>query len=319
MYNAERLLAASEPWLQYAIRLNLFNEQKESLSGLCKQALADKKVQDFLNDLSHFHESTVSNHKNPDLPVYKLLFLLDIGMDLSVPQVKCAINAILAHVDENGVYQSRLNVPKHFGGSGEDMFGWCLCDAPSLLYALLKAGIEYEAHIRRGVDYLVSLARSRAFPCVVSSEMGKFRGPGKKDDCCPFATLIMLRLLAEIPEYQGSDIVSGCAETLLSLWEDSRNTHPYLFYMGTDFRKLKAPANWYDIVSIADTLSKVDTVRNDRRFREMISIIESRRDNDGFFTPESVYMKYAGWDFGQKKAPSPYLTYLCERILNRAG
>ncbi len=90
-----------------------------------------------------------------------------------------------------------------------------------------------------------------------------------------------------------------------------------MFYMGTDFRKLKAPAIWYDIVGVTDCLSMFDHARKDPRFKEMVEIIKEKQDEDGFFTPESVYQKCKGWDFGQKKTASPYLTFLCLRILER--
>jgi hypothetical protein len=151
----------------------------------------------------------------------------------------------------------------------------------------------------------------------VSPEFGKFRGPGRKDDCCPYATLVMLKLFACIPEYADSHLADSCADTLLSLWEHSRNEHPYMFYMGTDFRKLKAPLIWYDIVSVTDVLSQFPRVHQDNRYIEMLDIIKSKMDADGLFTPESVYQKCRGWDFGQKKAPSPYLTYRCYQMLKR--
>jgi hypothetical protein len=127
----------------------------------------------------------------------------------------------------------------------------------------------------------------------------------------------MLRLLSEIDKYRNSDIASGAIEGILTLWEHSLERHPYQFYMGTDFRKLKAPALWYDIVGVTNCLSKFEQAKADPRFCEMIALIESKQDVDGFFTPESVYLKCKGWDFGQKKTVSPYLTYLCIRILDR--
>jgi len=59
--------------------------------------------------------------------------------------------------------------------------------------------------------------------------------------------------------------------------------------------------------------------KNDKRFSEMIDIIESKANSDYQFTPESVYQKCKDWDFGQKKHPSEWLTYLCLRILERSG
>lgn len=311
------LYARSEDWLKYAIQINLLHSPKEENAELLKSALKDEKIQQALQDVAAYHKTLVSSHKNPMLPIQRLLFLLDLGFGMDLPEIKSAIGEILAHKDENGVYQSMTNVPKHFGGTGEDTFSWCLCDAPSLLLALFKAGVDYKQHIKPGVDYLVSLCRENGFPCAVSPELGKFRGPGRKEDCCPYATLIMADLLSYIPEYKDSDAAKASVESLLYLWENSREQHPYIFYMGTDFRKLKAPSCWYDIVGVAGVLSKYQSIHTDSRFQEMIDLIRSKQDKDGFFTPESIYTKLKDWDFGQKKAPSTYLTYLCFRIFDR--
>ena len=313
------IMEDGEKWLQYAARINLLNESKESLVELRKQALADAKIKSYLKDITDFHSILVSNHKNPELSIHKLLFLMELGFDTDVPEIQLAVDEVMSHKDSNGVYQSLTNIPKHFGGSGEDMFSWCLCDAPLLLFALLRAGVDYDKHIKQGVDYLVNFYRAPGFPCTVSQELGKFRGPGRKDDCCPYATLIMLKLLSAIPEYSESKITEEAAMGILLLWENSLSIHPYMFYMGTDFRKLKAPSIWYDIVSVVEVLSHFECVKLDKRFIEMVTIIKNKQDENGLFTPEAIFQKFKGWDFGQKKKPSPYLTYLCNQILARVG
>jgi hypothetical protein len=311
------ILEKGDAWLQYATRINILKERKEDLTDLRLKALSDPKIRAYLNDITDFHSILVSNHKNPDLPIHKLLFLLDIGFDTDVPEIRSAVERIMEHKDGNGVYRSLTNIPEHFGGSGEDVFAWCLCDAPLLLFALFRAGVDYEKYIKQGVDHLVSFKKDSGFPCTVSKELGKFRGPGRKDDCCPYASLIMLRLLSTIPEYRDTEIVTDTAKGLFSLWENSLELHPYMFYTGTDFRKLKAPTIWYDLVSVADVLSCLKSVRSDARLAEMVAMIKGKQDNNGRFTPEAVYQKFKGWEFGQKKDPSPYLTYLCYRILAR--
>ena len=315
----EKLLNISEDWLKYAIHINLLHESKENLVQLREEALKDSKIRTMLNDIASFHSTLVTNHKNPDLPIHKLLFLLDIGFDTEIPEIKTAIGEICRHQDEHGIYQSLINIPKHFGGSGEDMFSWCLCDAPLLLLALVKAGLDYQQCIQSGVQYLIAFRQQNGFPCVASPEQGKFRGPGKKDDCCPYATLLMAKLLSSVPEYQNHPFANDAAFSLLSLWENSLQKHPYMFYMGTDFRKLKAPSIWYDIISVTEVLSHFEAVKRDFRFQEMLFMIKSKQDGNGLFTSETVFTKYNGWDFGQKKVPSPYLTYLCLRILEQAG
>jgi hypothetical protein len=168
MTSIEQLLSISDPWLKYAIRLNLLGESKEGLAGLKKEVLKDRRIQAYLKDVNDFHSVLVTNHKNPDLPIQKLLFLLDIGFDTSTPEIKTAVDKILDHKDKFGIYQSLTNIPKHFGGDGKDVFGWCLCDAPLMFTALLKTGIDYRQHIKPGVDHLMSMHKEYCFPCSVS-------------------------------------------------------------------------------------------------------------------------------------------------------
>ena len=312
-------LLSSESYVEYAARLNILRENKDSLTNLKLAVLSDERIKQLLASVSEFNKKLVTNHKNAELPLHQLIFLLDIGLDTEVPEIETAIEQILGNIDENGMFKSTVNIPIHFGGTGEDTLAWALCDAPLMLYSLLRAGVSYEENIHIGVEYIIALQRDNGFPCVVSKELGKFRGPGKKDDCCPYATLIILKLFSLIPEYKDSEISKICIEELLSLWENSIDLHPYMFFMGTDFRKLKAPSLWYDIVSVADCLSRFEDVKNDKRFLEMLAIIEEKMDNNNCFTPESIYLKFKDWDFGQKKDPSAWLTYLCLGILERCG
>ncbi len=314
----EKLLS-SETAVEYAVRINLLGEEKSKLNELRQAVLADERIRSYLRDISDFHRNVVKGHKDPDISVNKLIFLLEMGLDRDVPEIDAAVKAILSHKDENGVYQSLVNIPKHFGGSGEDTFGWALCDAPNMALALLMAGVPYAGEVEKAVRYMTSLMRDNGFPCAVSRELGSFRGPGRKDDCCPYATLTMLKLYSLIPEYQDSAAAKRCVDVLLNLWETSLEQHPYMFFMGTDFRKLKAPVIWYDILHIVDVLGRFDYALKDSRFKEMREIIESKADADGMYTPESVYLKCKDFDFGQKKVPSAYLTYRCIMALGRAG
>jgi hypothetical protein len=90
-----------------------------------------------------------------------------------------------------------------------------------------------------------------------------------------------------------------------------------MFYMGTDFRKAKAPLIWYDIVHVLDVLSQFDWLREDGRLNEMVGVLKSKADANGKYTPESEWTAWRGWDFAQKKQPSAWLTFLALRILKR--
>ena len=87
--------------------------------------------------------------------------------------------------------------------------------------------------------------------------------------------------------------------------------------MGTDFRKLKAPLIWYDILHVTDVLSQFDWLKNNERLLEMVKVIKEKADEFGQFTAESIWRAYKEWDFGQKREPSPWITFSVYNILNR--
>lgn len=310
-------LLESDPYVEYATRINILKQDKSDLLELKKSVLSDERIKGYLRAVENFYSIVVTTHKNPELQLHKLIFLLDMGLGVEVAQIDTAIKKILGNIDENGMYKSLTNIPVHYGGTGDDSFAWAMCDAPLMLYALAKAGVSYEKHIKSGVEYIVGLQRDNGVPCVVSKELSKFRGPGRKNDCCPYATLAVLKLLSILPEYENSDLAKKNIDVLLSLWENSKELHPYMFFMGTDFRKLKAPAIWYDIVNVAECLSHFNYARKDERFQEMVRIIVNKANKEHRFTPESIYLKCKDWDFGQKNVPSPYLTYLCLKIMDQ--
>ena len=93
----------------------------------------------------------------------------------------------------------------------------------------------------------------------------------------------------------------------------------YMFGIGTDFRKLKYPFVWYDVLHVADVLSRYPFARPDPRFGEMLGAVTAQADEDGRYTASSIYRAWKDWSFADKKNPSPWLTYLAMRIQRRAN
>lgn len=137
------------------------------------------------------------------------------------------------------------------------------------------------------------------------------------DDPCPYANLVMLKTLGLLEDHRDSPAARLGVETLLNLWENSRERRPYLFRMGTDFRKLKTPFIWYDILHLLDVLSWFPWLRADSRLQEMVEIVTAKADEGGRFTAESIWVAWKSWDFGQKREPSPWLTLMAHRALKR--
>lgn len=231
--------------------------------------------------------------------------------------MKPVIERILTHQSPEGAFQIIVNIPTRFGGSGEDEWQWMLCDAPLTLYALLKFGLEDDPRIETAASHLASLVRENGWPCAAASGLGKFRGPGRKDDPCPYANLVTLKALAQSKKWRESEACKIGAETILSLWEQRKERKPYLFGMGTDFAKLKAPLIWYDILHALDVLSQFPWLRDDPRLHEIAELVTAKKDEGGRCKAESIWMAWKGWEFGQKKEPSRWITLIAHRALKR--
>jgi len=312
-------LLEGEPWIEYRARRDLLgqSEKDPQVKSARESMLTKTQVKDLVVELSGWPGTVLSNHKSAGHPIHKLTFLADLGLVANDSGVEKIVVRILEHHSAEGPFQVSMNIPAHFGGTGQDQWAWALCDAPLIVYALVKVGLENETVVQAAIRYLARLVRDNGWPCAVSKELGKFRGPGRKEDPCPFANLAMLKALSGIEALRDSLACHTGADTLLTLWSESTTRHPYMFYMGTDFRKLKVPFVWYDLMHMLDVLSRFSWLKNDTRLLDMLEIFKSKVDQQGRFTLESIWTAWKDWEFGQKKEPSRWLTLTAWRIIRR--
>ena len=312
-------LLEGEPWGVYRTRVDLLGrpEDDPQVRSSRQATLASPRIQNLLTELAGWPGTVISSHKSAGQPFHKLTFIADVGLKADDPGMGPVIARILGHQSPEGPFQLPVNIPVQYGGTGQDQWAWALCDAPLIVYALVKFGLANEPAVQAAIQHLAGLIRDNGWPCAVSKELGKFRGPGRKDDPCPYANLAMLKALSQIPAWRDSQACHVGAETLLALWSDSAMRHPYMFFMGTDFRKLKAPLVWYDILHVLDVLSQLPWLKQDARLLDMLNLLRSKADEQGRFTPESVWNAWKDWEFGQKRTPSRWLTFLAWRVMNR--
>jgi hypothetical protein len=322
----KRLLAwfLQQPaFIEYRVRLDLLDEPPDSptITGLRKRVFEDPLVIALFEELQQTPWPVLNSHKNVNHPLHKLEFLTELGVKANDTPMKQVVAWLIANPDLNGIYQIPIRVSRNHGGSGVQTYSWFLCDAPLLLYCLKTLGVE-EAVLLSGFRSLIAFAKPFGFPCVVSPIL-KFRGPGKKSDPCLYANLLMLKMISGFydstrsPSPEISSVISLTGEAILKVWENSYELHPYLFYMGKDFRKLKTPSFWYDIVHVTDVLSRFPQLRGDPRLLEMRNCIALKSDSEGKYRNESVWLAWKEWEFGQKKIASAWLTYKVLKILKR--
>ncbi|MDD2534301.1 MAG: hypothetical protein PHC86_06340 [Eubacteriales bacterium] len=314
------LLNAAEPWVAFRALQDLAGYELTSpaVQTIRQNLLAHPLVTGLIDEMQDWPGTVLNSHKSAGQQYHKLAFLADLGLTREDADFSILSAALERSQSLDGIFRLPMLISQAHGGSGQLDYAWALCDAPLLLYSALKMNLVRDRQLAiRAVETLAAMVRDNGWPCVVSPELGGFRGPGKKADPCPYASLIMLKLLALTPAGRISPAAHAGVETLLRLWAESQNQHPYMFFMGTDFRKLKAPFIWYDIVHVVDVLSQFPIARTDPRLQDMLAIMTGKADADGWYTPESVWQAWGAWDFGQKKQHSPWLTFCIERIKKR--
>lgn len=312
-------LQQGPPWVKYHTRLDLLERDPED-EGV--QTARKVMVEHLLNtnlmrDLSQWPGYPLKRHNDAKHPLHKLVFLADMGLRASDPGMERIIDRILANRSPEGPFQIRMHMYKRFGGLEGEHNIWMMCDAPLVIYGLVRMGMTEEPTVQAGLEHLIGKVRENGWPCIASERLGKFKGPGSRDDPCPYANLAMLRALSVLPDEMESQAARIGVETLLDHWEHRQKKRPFLFGIGSDFVKLKLPLVWYDILHVAEVLTRFSWACQDERLKEMVKSIAEKADEEGCFTPESIYLSWRGWDFAQKRKPSYTMTMMAHRIMKR--
>jgi len=313
------LLESAEPWTRYRTLVDLLDgkaDDPEVQAGRAEM-LAHPQVQALITEAAAWPGGALTRHNDASHPLYRLSTLADFGLRADDPGMPVVVQAVLAHQVPEGPFQTLLRIPRAFGGTDEDTWAWALCDAPTLLYALLAFGLGSDPRLRRAAEHLAGLVQDNGWRCTAAPELGKFRGPGRKSDPCPIANVVALKALSLVPQYLDGPATRTGVTMLLDHWEQRGQHKFYLFGIGTDFRKIKYPFVWYDVLHVADVLSRFPFARADPRLREMVDTIAAQADEQGRYTAGSMYVAWKGWSFADKKHPSPWLTLLVLRIQKR--
>ncbi len=213
-------LLAGEPFIEYRTRMDLLGTPAEDrlVRSARRDMLADPRVQGLIDELAAWPGTVIASHKSSSQPFHKLTFLADLGLCADDTGVEPIIQAILGRQSSEGPFQLPMNISQSHGGSGAEVWAWALCDAPLTVYSLAGFGLREAPAVRTAAEYLIGLVRQNGWPCAVSKELGSFRGPGRKDDPCPFANLAVLKALAEFEDLRDGPACRAGAETLLTLW-----------------------------------------------------------------------------------------------------
>ncbi len=307
------LLSDGPSWVKYHV-LSSSQGRSESDSEVLharKELDSDPFILRLVEDAHKWPEPPLTGHNKWNHPSHTMELLATL-LPKGHPELKKLAEHLLEQTSSDGIPLTLMNIPERFGGTGKPDWLWMTCDYPLLLWIILRADMHSE--VQGAIDHLLTLCRPNGWKCASSISAG-FKGPGSKNDPCPYGNLLALKVLSEVPEMNDSEEAKHGIGMLLWHWENSHAKRPYMFGSGKRYRKLKFPAHWYDVVHVAWVLSRFESVRTEPAFKDMFVSLQSRADENGRYTPESVYMCYKGQDFSQKKNPSPTLTWYIRDIL----
>jgi hypothetical protein len=312
------ILESDEPWTRYRYLVDVAPDAGKSDIVRARREMIDHPaVRGLIERAKQWPGHPLKRHNDATHLLYALSTLADFGLTGRDPGISDLVDAVTRHFDGDG-FETYMWLPRFLtkGRENTEAWAWVLCDAPTLLYSLLAFGVR-SADVDRAVAALVDRVHENGWQCGAALSLPKFSGPGRKGDPCPMATTYALKALSLLPEYHESPAVTAGIEAILGHWEHQKDYKLKMFGIGTDFRKLKYPYVWYDILHVTDVLSRFAQARRDRRLGEMVAEIVARADEQGRYRAGSMYRAWSDWSFADKETPSPWLTMLVLRIQRR--
>jgi hypothetical protein len=129
------LLESDELCTRYRALVDLLGRPEDDAEVRAARAemVAHGWVQALVEQAATWPDYALKRHNDAKHPIYAFSTLAGFGVRADDPGMDAAIEAAMAHQSDEGAFQTPINVPKAFGGTGEDMWTWVVCDAPTLL------------------------------------------------------------------------------------------------------------------------------------------------------------------------------------------
>ena len=310
-------LLSGNPWTRRMTLTGLLDEKNDSAEVV--QAVDDlhndAMVGRLMEEARGWFAVPPKRHDDARMSHYQLKMLADFGFDASHGTIKAITQSAMDHV-ENGHFAIKQALPEK--GSRQqiddrfDEWHALPCDSPLISTTLYRLGNRSQALMDSIESMKAKWNTETGWFChlfFVESQHKK-HGIG-----CMMAGLQALELFSLFPDSE-NDVFIGNAFAPL---EYHKQYGKSLYYFGRSkrFWSLKYPFVWYNALYVADVLSRFDRFKEELLLKEIVEWIVESQDDNGRFTPTSMFMHYKDWDFSNKKEPSPWVTFLCCKILKR--
>ncbi len=306
------LLESDEPWTRYRTLVDLLDRSLDDSKVMAARAavtraepvkrIFDAQRKDGGWEADYLCYSCSSQHQGDTMSL--LSVFADFGLTVEDERVARACEFALRFQTDSGNFRVTTEDSQTF-----------ICLSANTVRSLAALGLIDDERLQRTYQYIVETQRLDGG--WIHSKSAQRGQPREHVPSCPHATLNVLWALAEHPELRESRVARDGAEVVLRHWAE--RTRLYGWGIGSTWPRLKYPFIWYGLLKYADVLSRFAFLKDDPRLREVIAVLIAKQDDAGHWRAESVYKYWKDFDFGQKKAPSPWITLLALRIIKRVN
>lgn len=309
--NAEWLLE-STPYTRYRTQVDLLGlaENDLEVQRTKGELLNFQPVVDLIGETHQWFKKTSTRHDDATLSHYKLRVLADFGITVNEPLV-AELLPIIKKNRRNDMFSISQNLPKQNPVVNETWHA-LPCDSPLISYVLLKMGdtsFEVQQTVEQLKRYWIS---TEGWFCNLMFVNNQFK---KHRISCPMGGLMALEVFSMIESLKSSGLAKNAFKTL----DFHREYGKSLYYFGRSkrFWSFKYPFVWYNAFYLGEVLTNFAMFKDEPTLKEIIAWISAGFDSNGRITANSMFRAYSDWEFSNKKAPSPWLTFLAIRMLKR--
>jgi hypothetical protein len=306
--NIEILLAA-DPWVELVARRDLLDEPPNA--ALLARVAGDPRVGDLLEATDPWPpERRSTKAYDPKDAIWRVSVLADFGLDRTDPRVASMAKRLFDSIAPDGTF-------RHGGfdhAKTYDVRGYT-CITHAVTGALARFGDRDDPRLAPAIDHIRSTQRLDGgwHPNAALQP----DAPRQSEPSCPFGTVHVLRAATHVGGQLLDEVGPRAAGYLLDCWVRREEPfRPVGFGMGSTFAKLTYPFATFGILSAVDVLTAVPSARADPRLTSMVDAIVANGGDDGY-RAATVSGAWATFDFGQKKAPSPWIAALVLRAIRR--
>lgn len=309
------LLASPEPWVVYNTLRDLVGSSPESpqVQAAYHAMQQHPSIISMLEELQQWPAKPLDRAYDPKDSIWKLSTLADFGLHRNDERIAGLAEHIFAAQAGDGAFLH--------GGFGHTK-SWdtrpYICISHVMTYALASFGYLDDPRLERAYQQLTNWQRLDG-----GWHPNKLNLPGsprEEEPSCPFGTVNVLRAVAVHPTMRNGEVAHRAADYILTCW--SRRAEPYRpvgFGIGSTWDKVQYPFVQYQLLKTVDTLSLLPAIHTDPRYQEIVDRLKSKQNPGGRWLAESVNKTWSGFDFAQKKEPSPWLTFLALRIIAKSN